>query len=73
MTNPTEIPGLPQHGDMALDCGLSDRMTCGRAIEPANQYFVTIRDSGQNKTIFVSGENLLRFAEKARQVVGANE
>lgn len=68
MTNPSptsEVPGLPHHGDMAIDCGV--------ATLPANKYWVTIREGGQNKTIMVDGPSLLRFAEKARQTVGANE
>jgi hypothetical protein len=68
MTHPDrlpEVPGLPQHGDMAINCG--------PAIVESNGYWVTIRHGGQNKTIMLSGENLLRFAEQARQVVSENE
>ena len=60
-----EIRGLPQHGDLAINCG--------PAIIDTNGYWVTIRHAGQNKTIMLSGEALLQFGERARQVVSENE
>ena len=55
-----EIRGLPQHGDMAINCG--------PAIVKTNEIWITIRHGGQNKTIMVSQVGAIQFAQQLLRV-----
>lgn len=55
-----EVPGLPQHGDTAINCG--------PAIVEANGIWITIRHGGQNKTIMVSPVHAIQFAQQLLRV-----
>ncbi len=59
--DPPEVRGLPQHGDMAINCGV--------AVFETNGIWISIREGGRNQVIFVSEANAAKFRDQLGHVL----